>query len=437
MKKIAAFIAALAIGTACAHAVPALRTPQQFTQPDGSVITLTLQGDEFGHWWTTPDGRAVKRNANGMFVPCSTFELAAIQQRRLEAQRKRWPSQQSSTNAPSRRAGTSKHPVGEQRVLVILAEFSDLSFVVDNPQETFKRHLNEEGYTASGGFGSARDYFIAQSDGKFTPKFDVWGPYKAPNPMKFYGGNNEEGHDKNAAQLIADVLKLANPDINFRDYDTDNDGVVDFCYVIYAGYGEAHQADPNTIWPHQWNLASGTGAAMKLDGVQVDEYACSCELYGNSGSKIDGIGTICHEFGHCLGLPDFYDTGDKGNFGMNTWSIMDYGCYNEGGYTPCGYTAYEKEFLGWMDIETLNEEQAVTLAPTADGGKAYRIENSANTNEYLLVENIQQKGWNRSAYGHGMLVTHVDYKQAAWMSNTVNNSDPQRMTIIPADGTQQ
>ena len=435
MKKIALLFVATVIGVACAHAVPAFRTPKQFTQPDGSVITLTLQGDEFGHWWTTPDGRAVKRNANGMFVPCSTFELAAIQQRRLEAQRKRWPSQQSSLNAPNRRAGISKRPVGEQRVLVILAEFSDLPFVIDNPQETFKRHLNEEGYTASGGFGSARDYFIAQSDGKFTPQFDVWGPYKAPNPMKFYGGNDEGGRDQNAAQLIADVLKLANPDINFRDYDTDNDGVVDFCYVIYAGYGEAHNADANTIWPHQWKLSGGTGAAMKLDGVQVDEYACSCELYGNSGSKIDGIGTICHEFGHCLGLPDFYDTGDAGNFGMNAWSIMDYGCYNEGGYTPCGYTAYEKEFLGWMDIETLDEEQTVTLTPTADGGKAYRIENSSNTNEYLVVENIQQKGWNRSAYGHGMLVTHVDYKQSAWVSNTVNNNNPQRMTIVPADGT--
>lgn len=435
MKKIALLFVATVISVMCAHAVPAYRRAQQFTQPDGSVITLTLQGDEFGHWYTTMDGYAMKRGANGMFVPCSTFELAAIQQRRIEGHQRRWQASHNGNAAPARRAGTSKLPKGDQRVLVLLAEFSDYPFVLDNPQETFKNHLNKENNSEGIGYGSARDYFLAQSGGEFRPQFDVWGPYKVSNPMKNYGENDDQGHDKNAAQLVAEVLKLANPDINFKDYDTDNDGVVDFCYVIYAGYGEAHGANENTIWPHQWRLSSGTGAALKLDGVQVDEYACSCELYGYSGNEIDGIGTICHEFGHCLGLPDFYDTGDAGNFGMNAWSIMDYGCYNEGGYTPCGYTAYEKEYLGWLKIETLDEEQTVTLVPTSEGGKAYRIENSANTNEYYIVENIQQTGWNRSAYGHGMLVTHVDYKQAAWISNTVNNYDPQRMTIVPADNT--
>ncbi len=434
MKKIALLFVATVIGVACAHAVPALRRPQQFTQPDGSVITLTLQGDEFGHWYTTADGLTMKRRTDGMFVPCSPFEIAAIQQRRLEAHQRRWQATHNGHAAPPRRAGTSKKPKGNQRVLVLLAEFSDYSFVVDNPQATFKNQLNKENYTDGPGYGSARDYFIAQSGGDFTPQFDVWGPYKVSNPMEYYGGNNDDGHDKNPAELIADVLKLANPDINYKNYDTDNDGVVDFCYVIYAGYGEAQGGHKNTIWPHQWRISSGTGAALKLDGVQVDEYACGCELNGYSGKNIDGIGTICHEFGHCLGLPDFYDTGEAGNFGMNTWSIMDYGCYNEGGYTPCGYTAYEKEFLGWLDIETLSEEQAVTLVPTADGGNAYRIENSANTNEYYLVENIQQTGWNRAAYGHGMLVTHVDYRQSAWISNTVNSENPQRMTIVPADG---
>lgn len=61
--------------------------------------------------------------------------------------------------------------------------------------------------------------------------------------------------------------------------------------------------------------------------------------------KVEGIGTFCHEFSHCLGLPDFYDTNYNGHFGMASWSLMDSGSYNDDGYTPIGYSAYEKEFM--------------------------------------------------------------------------------------------
>ncbi|MBO4444411.1 MAG: M6 family metalloprotease domain-containing protein [Bacteroidaceae bacterium] len=424
-KEIIATLILSIVGVLTIGAVPAKHVTRSVKQPDGSTITIMLQGDEFCHYYTTLDGTPVKPDKKGRFIPYTAQEMASLQERAQEA------ANANGRRAP-RKAGLSKNPSGTQRVLVVLAQYTDVKFSHENPNEAFMKHFNDENYSENGGYGSARDYFIAQSNGAFSPQFDVYGPYTVSHEMAYYGGNRESGSDKAAGEMVMEALKLGNNDINFKDYDTDRDGVVDFCYVIYAGYGEAQGGGENTIWPHKWELSSAVGSALKLDGVQINEYACSSELNGSSGKEIDGIGTICHEFSHCLGLPDFYDTvGD--NFGMFTWSIMDYGCYNENGYTPCGYTAYEKEFMGWIDIETLSEEQSVSLSPVSDGGKAYRIESNENTDEYYIIENVQQTGWNRAAAGHGLLVMHVDYKQTAWISNTVNNYSIERMTIIPAD----
>lgn len=407
-----------------AMAVPALRTPFTVTQPNGTSLTLILQGDERYHWLTTESGMPVRLDENGMYVPRSLWEMTLSRERSLA---------QSTRRESPHPVEAAHRPRGEQRVLVLLAQFTDVSFSRKDAKNTFKRMLNDEGYTAGGGFGSARDYFVDQSGGLFTPQFDVCGPYTLAHEMAYYGGNDEDGQDKAAGDMVREVLKLANEDVNYKDYDTDGNGTVDFVYVIYAGYAEAQGGSEDCVWPHKWYLAGAVGSALKLDGVQINQYACSSELHGNSGTDIDGIGTLCHEFSHCLGLPDFYDTTEEDRFGMYTWSIMDCGCYNEGNSTPAGYTAYEKEFLGWIDIETLDSEQEITLTPTAEGGKAYRIESSENTNEYYIVENIQQRGWNRAACGHGLLITHVDYLASIWDGNIINSTDRQRMTIVAAD----
>lgn len=404
-------------------AVPARRTPFTVTQSDGTTLTLTLQGDERFHWLATEGGMPVRLNERGMYVPRSLWEMSEARTRSM--------ARATSRRAPQP-AAAPYHPRGNQRVLVVLAQFTDVSFTRKDPKTTFQRLLNEENYTAGGGFGSARDYFVAQSGGLFTPTFDVCGPYTLTHEMAYYGGNDENGTDKAPGEMISEVLKLANADVNYKDYDTDGNGTLDFVYVIYAGYAEAQGGSEDAIWPQKWYLSAAIGSSLKLDGVQVNQYACSSELHGNSGNDIDGIGTLCHEFSHCLGLPDFYDTEDD-RFGMYTWSVMDHGCYNEDCRTPAGYTAYEKEYLGWLDIETLDSEQEVTLTPTADGGKAYRIESSENTQEYYIVENIQRRGWDRAACGHGLLVTHVDYLASAWDGNYVNSTDRQRMTIVAAD----
>jgi hypothetical protein len=208
--------------------------------------------------------------------------------------------------------------------------------------------------------------------------------------------------------------------------------------VIYAGKGEHdNESQKDLIWPHSWDLsdtANGACGMVEVDGVNVDTYACGPEL--NADGTVSGIGTMCHEFTHCLGLPDFYDVnGDDDNFGMATWSLMDYGSYNGDGYVPCNYTSYEKWFCGWLEPIELTEATEVTgMKSMTDYGDAYIIYNPANRNEFFLLENHTQTGWDAEAYGSGMLVIHVDYDKEVWKNNEVNTvKGHQRCTIVPAD----
>jgi hypothetical protein len=162
-----------------------------------------------------------------------------------------------------------------------------------------------------------------------------------------------------------------------------------------------------------------------LDGVTIDTYACSSELtidyYNNN--VIDGIGTICHEFSHCLGFPDMYDYTQK-NFGMGDWDLMDRGCYNGDGcgFVPAGYSSYEKWCAGWLEpIELKDEDVEVTdLKPLSQGGDAYVIYNDKNPDEFYLLENRQNVNWDAELPGKGLLVLHADYDPEIWEWNVVN-----------------
>ena len=164
-------------------------------------------------------------------------------------------------------------------------------------------------------------------------------------------------------------------------------------------------------------------------------------MQGNTGTYRDGIGSFCHEYSHTLGLPDFYDTGGS-NYGMSTWSLMDYGCYNgpdmngdghSDGSVPVGYTAYEREFCGWLTIEELTSPATVSLENLADSKKAYKIV-SSDKNQYFTLENRQQTGWDTYMASSGLMILKVDYDQKIWDNNIVNcEPTRQRMTIMPAD----
>ena len=413
---------------------------KKVTLKDGSTVELTLKGDEHFSYYTDAKGVPCLLE-NGQLVTMTSQEVAETWASRKQ-QRLSLVDADNSRRAARRAGKPSKTTTGNQHGLVILLEYTDVKFTTANAQQVFNRFFNEENYSEGGMAGSVRDYFLSQSYGKLTIDFDVVGPFTTKQKMEYYGQpvKDKDGkvtnHDTHPAIMVAEGVDAAyKAGVDFSKYDWDNDGVVDQVFVIYAGYAEAQGADENTIWPHEYVL-SAENVSRKYNNVTINTYGCASELMGASGTAMDGIGTACHEFSHCLGLPDMYDTSDEGtNFGMSCWDIMDRGSYNKDACVPAGYTSYERWFARWMEPVELNEKTRISdMKPLATNAEAYILYNEKNKNEYYLLENRQPVGFDAGLYGHGLLILHVDYSESAWTSNTVNKVEShQRMTIIPAD----
>lgn len=413
-------------GTLAAPANPQTVT---ITQPDGTQIEIVLHGDEHFNYVTDTEGVILRQNSDGYYEKADNAYLNSLERRRNAAAGKILRVLNNDGDVPT---------TGTLHGLVILAEFSDVTFSTNNDNLHFTRLLNENGYSDDGATGSVRDYYIDQSYGQFTPVFDVVGPVKLPNEMSYYGADNNGVTDPNAYRMIADACRIADDDfdVDFSQYDNNHDGQVDLVYVIYSGYAQSNGASTNTIWPHMWFL-SKYNAAITLDGVQVDRYACSAERLGTSGDVITGIGLICHEFSHTLGLPDIYDTsGTLGGIAMGAYDVMDSGCYNNLMRTPAGYSSFEKSSLGWLTPVELSEPQrSVTIQSLATGGEARKITSPTDDNEYFLLEtrSLQDK-WDKYIPGEGMLVVYVNYDKDVWDNNQVNSSGNWRVHAVPANG---
>ncbi len=441
MKKKLFLATAIMLFTAMTvQAVPAKPGAKQKVQlADGTTVELTLCGDEHFSFY---------RNDNDQLFQLIDNKLVSLSKEEVQ---KKWtamrelrlsPSTNASRSNAHRRIGTpSITTTGKQRGLVILMEFPDVKFITQNPKEFFNRFFNEPGFNEDGMIGSVRDYFLAQSYNQLEIDFDVVGPFCTKYDLEFYGheytdkyGNLQ--HDANPGQMIAEGVDAASKEVDFTKYDWNKDGEVDQVFVIYAGYNEAQGADKNTIWPHEYKL-SYEGFTRKYNNEIIDTYGCSSELQGNGRTEtgtIDGIGTACHEFSHCLGLPDMYDTNYK-NYGMGRWDLMDSGSYNNNSRTPAGYTAYERWFSRWMEpVELTTETQITDMKPLVEAPEAYVLYNENNRNEYYLLENRQPVSYDKGIGGHGLLVVHVDYNKAAWENNAVNSTEGhERMSFIAAD----
>ena len=470
MKKLILMIAAVAMA-ATVYGVKALSVATTVTQSDGTQLTVRQYGDENFHYYATTDGVLLRHIGSDFFIASvesdgsltSTGQLAheagersTDEQALITAQDKELfftaAAQQARRVAVRREAiredATLLAHVDSPKVLVILAEFSDLAFTVNQPYKTFYQYLNGDeqenlGNYNTRNYGSVKTYFEDMSFGAFSPQFDIYGPVTLSQPLSYYGAD-----DDYMSLFVPDVCTAVDDSVDFSLYDANGDGKVDLVYIIYAGYSESIDGNStDCIWPKSGTISGGT-----YDGVSVYRYGVNNELnyteeYATSKGNIyvNGIGLFCHEFSHCLGLPDLYVTvsGDlqlADNQEMEYWSVMDSGTYLYNGYAPPAYTAWEREALGWFTIDTLTEAGTVELLPIDSGGKAYRIMNDNDTtgHEYFIIENIQQTGWNTRQYGHGMLVTHVDYDSDKFdiKTNAVNNEEGHpRMTVVAADGT--
>ena len=441
------------------NAMPACPTPQVLSNPDGSGLLVQLQGDEFYHFHTTADGYTVVRDndgywvyaakENGRLAPTVVRAHDAAQRDAAEAallstMPRMLVDEQSVANSKKTRARRDSRMRIEQsfdpskfRGLVILVNFSDRQFVRGDVNQFFQRLLNEKnytGYTAEDGSysyygsiftGSVSDYFSDNTMGVFTPQFDVVGPINVDASCR------QDDSMGAFAEVFKQAIKKADAQVDFSKYDNDGDGVIDLLYFIAAGFGSSYNGnDSQYLWPHAWYIFGDN--VEPLDGVWPGRYACSVEFYGwedpNYGYTHDGIGTICHEFSHCLGLPDLYDT-DYGNGGGQShvpgkWDVMSGGGHLNYSRTPAGYSLYDRYATGFAHPTVIKSEGSYTLNPIGTSNEGYIIE-TPNSKEKFLVENRQQSNkWDAYIPGSGMLVARMDSTNAEVWNNNTLNCDP-------------
>ena len=439
MKKIGLLIVFSAL-VCSAWAVPARRGEIVKTQPDGTQIVVYQHGDEHFHWMTNEKGEWLKMDVDGFYRVTEALSAEQIEAKRMAA--------------PSRAAQVATPLNIAPRGLVILVNFTDVAFTTDKAE--LDSMLQGKSYTRDYSYfydgknnhitseGSARKYFYDSSNGHYDPQFDVIGPVTVSKNMEYYGKNNPSTQfDAAPWTMVKEACQLVNDSVDFKQYDNNNDGYVDFVYVIYAGYGEADGGDENTIWPHSYWLLDA-GITCKVDGKYVDLYACGNEMDSRTNYHT-GIGTFCHEFSHVLGLPDLYETTGYGTHKtIGAWSILDYGPYNNDGNTPPAYSAYERFMMGWLTPRLIVDAENVELAELQESNSALLISSSDQHNligndpkptTFYLLENRQQVGWDEYLPGHGLMLTKVQYSSNSWLQNTVNNSSNRMgVDLIEADG---
>ena len=456
-----------------------------YLQPDGSTITVLLHGDEWCHWTTDLDGNLLVTDSQGFYHIANAAEMAAWEtekslgeQRRAEVNAARHArlrhnrkasaklmkladDEDSESNdsiandtvyAPDSLVCDSLLPPhfgfptrGRIRGLVVLVEFQDKKFSIDDPLQAYKDMLNKDGYDRARyegskykHIGSAHDYYYQNSCGEFDPQFDVFGPILLKDSVKHYGRNK----DRLAWEMIKEACDYLNDslDIDFNDYDNDGDDVIDFVFAFYAGTGENATGKANDIWPHAWDVVSASGGKQfPYDEKLLRDYACSNELWGD---VMDGVGTFCHEFTHVLGLPDLYNTSTTASPTCSPcgYDVLDEGCYNLNSYVPAGMSTYERYELGWLTPIVLSEQKTDTLFNLASSNQAFIVPvtdsiDDPREGEYYLFENRQPEGWDKHLPGHGMLVWHIDYYWILWASNSTNNwPNHQCIDLVEAGG---
>lgn len=437
-----------------AMAAPADKTPVTVTQPDGSPLTLQLVGDEFFHYNTTVDGYTILQVDGGWQYAVSrdgqlhpSGRLAHDSEHRT-ADEAEWlaqvPQHLTSEGAivAARQARAWRDGPAERTPtidysnfhgLIVLVDYTDKQFSMDNPSEFYNRMVNQEGYTGfdyNGQFvpctGSVRDYFKDQSSGLFNPQFDVVGPVTVPFECTAHTGNS------NSWRVFKAAMDSVGPNLDLSQYDLNHDGMVDMIIFIGAGYASNYGGNnSNYLWPHKSLLYDYDHYSyLRYNGIFAGTYAATVEMYGweaEANNTPMGIGTIAHEFGHVLGLPDTYDTDYSGSGGQShdpgDWDVMASGNNLNQSRTPCGYNLWERYALGWANPPVLDQAGSYSLNPLNTSNEGF-ILGTPVEKEYFMLENRQQTGWDAYLPGHGMLIFRVDSTSTTpWTQHKVN-ADP-------------
>lgn len=456
MKKLYLMLSMLFAFGAAANAVPAKKLQKVITLTNGTQVSVELRGDEYLSWWEGTDGTAYRATADDAVFEAFDLEAQkpAAAARRARAEQGRVARlarvKNSLKGADDKMRGLGGDHItykGVKKGLVVLVDFKDKKFADGHDLEYYKNVINgkdfsdeEEGYV-----GSVRDYFLAQSNGQFELDFDVVGPVTMSKNYGYYGNDGAYQKDEKVYEMIKEACDGIQDKVNLKDYDWDGDGEADQVFFLYAGLGQASGGSAGTIWPHESELRYWPCGVLSYPTGKINTYACANELQpetqGSSRYISAGIGTICHEFSHCLGFADMYDTTGGGGYGMSVFDVMDQGSYNGNGFVPCNYTAFERIYAGWVEAIELESPATVKdMKSVSDYGRPFIMYNYKNTNEYFLLENRQNTGWDKGLYGsNGLLIVHVNYVPSRWANNTVNSSGEkiQCCTVVNADGSRE
>lgn len=456
MKKLYLMLSMLFAFGAAANAVPAKKLQKVITLTNGTQVSVELRGDEYLSWWEGTDGTAYRATADDAVFEAFDLEAQkpAAAARRARAEQGRVARlarvKNSLKGADDKMRGLGGDHItykGVKKGLVVLVDFKNKKFADGHDLEYYKNVINgkdfsdeEEGYV-----GSVRDYFLAQSNGQFELDFDVVGPVTMSKNSGYYGNDGAYQKDEKVYEMIKEACDGIQDKVNLKDYDWDGDGEADQVFFLYAGLGQASGGSAGTIWPHESELRYWPCGVLSYSTGKINTYACANELQpetqGSSRYISAGIGTICHEFSHCLGFADMYDTTGGGGYGMSVFDVMDQGSYNGNGFVPCNYTAFERIYAGWVEAIELESPATVKdMKSVSDYGRPFIVYNYKNTNEYFLMENRQNTGWDKGLYGsNGLLIVHVNYVPSRWANNSVNSSAEkiQCCTVVNADGSRE
>lgn len=476
-KTLLCVIAMLFVASLSLRAVPASPYPIDFKQPNGDVVTVVTKGDECFSWQQTVDGYTLMFDNNGYLTYAfidkngdlkpSNIIATQIEERStaansflLKLEKGLFYSQEQikfitqiwdykheklieiEKRIRDKKPQKSENVVGNFKTVCALVQFPELSFT--KTKDDFERLINQINYTDEGAAGSVRDFFKEVSYDKFDLEVTLIGPYTAPESESYYTGEN--GKNSNCPELAQFLLDEVDKTIDFSEYDSNGDDIVDGFHFIFAGYGQ----EANTlaglglqIWSHKWAFKNvfETGEYCEVDGKYILYYSCSPELRGNTETDITHIGVIAHEMSHAFGAPDFYDTDyESGGLYVGTgyWDIMAGGSWNDGGRRPAHHNMYQKIWYGWVNpIELKTETEIKDMPNSAENPVAYIVK-TAKANEYFILENRQQIKFDVEVPGHGLLIYRVSADiDNYFSSNSINATHPQKMYPVCASAESQ
>ena len=466
MKKLLFTLCMLAACTTM-HAAKASSNIVKVLQPDGTYLNVRTLGDEHCHWSTTTDGILLYQQGRHYFV-ANVAEDGSISNSGIIAHEaaQRQESEIAAAKAQNRETFYAEAKksmetgrkllaetladgspayfprTGTPKILVVLVNFADTTFCMPDPVASFNDYFNYMGEGRLPARGnkeernrmSVANYFKKCSNGQFVPQFIVKGPVNLSQPQAYYGADSGNNTDVNINKLFKEAIDSIAPQVDFTEYDNDNNGYVDAVMFVHAGYEQSISGNSSDcIW------AKASGASLGVyNGKTIYRYCIIGERRATPetfANQMNGIGICCHEFSHCLGLPDIYPTVTKAqinNQAMEDWDLMDGGEYLVSGFFPTPYTPWEKELMGWKSMEEISEPQLVTLAPDsavkvmADDGK-----------QYVILHNMQfEDSVAYDRYNHGLLIHRIDlrkYKTISMATHPNNTAGVPGVSIVPAD----